>query len=216
VAGVAHEVRNPLFGISATLDAFENKHNAEQFRDYISALREQVERMSQLMHELLEFGRPLAAVLEPACIAVVVNTGVAAAGSLAATLGVTIRSSVPPSLVLVPMDRPRMLQVFDNLLANAIQHSKSGGIVEVSAEVSPDGQAVLILVEDRGPGFQPADLPRLFEPFFTRRRGGTGLGLSLVRRIVEEHNGTVVAANREGGGASMAVTLPVAGAGTVS
>jgi PAS domain S-box-containing protein len=213
VAGVAHEVRNPLFGISATLDAFENKHNAEQFRDYIGALREQVERMSQLMHELLEYGRPLAAVLEPACIAVVVNTGVAAAGSLAATHGVTVRSSVPPSLVQVPMDRPRMLQVFDNLLANAIQHSKNGGIVEVSAEVVTDGQSVRILVEDRGPGFQPADLPRLFEPFFTRRRGGTGLGLSLVRRIVEEHNGTVTATNREGGGASMLVTLPVVDAG---
>ncbi|MEA2491701.1 MAG: hypothetical protein QOH21_3493, partial [Acidobacteriota bacterium] len=213
VAGVAHEVRNPLFGISATLDAFENKHGNDMFGDYIAALREQVERMSQLMHELLEYGRPLASVKEPACIAVVVNTAIGAAGSLAAAHNVTILSSVPPALVLVPMDRPRMLQVFDNLLANAIQHSSAGAAVEVSAEVAADGQTVRIDVEDRGPGFETADLPRLFEPFFTRRRGGTGLGLSLVLRIVEEHNGTVVATNREGGGASMTVTLPIAGSG---
>ena len=208
VAGVAHEVRNPLFGISATLDAFEKKHGLEQFGNYIGALREQVDRMSQLMHELLEYGRPLAAVLEPACIAVVVNTAVAAAGTLAAAHGVTVLSRVPPSLVEVPMDRPRMLQVFDNLLANAIQHSDYGAVVEVSAEVV-DQQTVRIAIEDRGPGFDTSDMPRLFEPFFTRRRGGTGLGLSLVRRIIEEHNGKVAAANREGGGAVMIVTLPV-------
>lgn len=209
VAGVAHEVRNPLFGISATLDALENKFGLEQFRDYILALRDQVDRMSQLMHELLEYGRPLAAVLQPECIAVVVNSSVANAGTLARQRNVTLRSAVPPSLASVPMDRPRMVQVFDNLVANAIQHSHEGGVVSISAEVTPDGKWTRVAVEDRGPGFRDDDLVRIFEPFFTRRRGGTGLGLSLVRRIVEEHNGTVVASNREGGGASMVVTLPV-------
>jgi PAS domain S-box-containing protein len=211
VAGVAHEVRNPLFGISATLDAFENKYGSEQFRGYTTALREQVDRMSQLMHELLEYGRPLAAVLQPACIAVVVNSCVAHSGTLARQRNVTLQSSVPPSLVTVPMDRPRMMQVFDNLIANAIQHSHEGGAVAISAEVSADGKWVRIAVEDSGPGFREDDMVRIFEPFFTRRRGGTGLGLSLVRRIVEEHGGTVAASNREGGGASMVVDLPVVG-----
>jgi PAS domain S-box-containing protein len=210
VAGVAHEVRNPLFGISATLDAFENHYDLEEFRDYSAALREQVDRLSQLMHELLEYGRPFATVLDPQCIAVVVNGSVANAGTLARQHGVTLQSAVPPSLVAVPMDRPRMAQVFDNLIANAIQHSQAGGLVSISAEVTADGRCVRIAVEDRGHGFRADDLPRIFEPFFTRRRGGTGLGLSVVHRIVDEHGGTIVASNREGGGASMVVSLPIA------
>jgi PAS domain S-box-containing protein len=210
VAGVAHEVRNPLFGISATLDAFENHYDMEEFREYIAALREQVDRMSQLMHELLEYGRPFASVLHPECIAVVVNGSVINAGTLARQHNVTLQSTVPPSLVAVPMDRPRMAQVFDNLIANAIQYSRTEGVVSISAAVSDDGRWARIIVEDRGPGFREDDLLRVFEPFFTRRRGGTGLGLSVVQRIVDEHGGTVVASNREGGGATMIVTLPIA------
>jgi PAS domain S-box-containing protein len=212
VAGVAHEVRNPLFGISATLDAFENHYDMEEFREYITALREQVDRMSQLMHELLEYGRPFASVLHPECIAVVVHGSVANAGTLARRHNVTLQSTVPPSLAAVPMDRPRMAQVFDNLIANAIQYSRAGGVVSISAEVTAGGRWARIAVEDRGPGFREDDLLRVFEPFFTRRRGGTGLGLSVVQRIVDEHGGTVVASNREGGGASMVVMLPIAGA----
>jgi len=210
VAGVAHEVRNPLFGISATLDAFEARFGAAQFSGYVTALRDQVDRMSQLMHELLEYGRPLAATLEPACISAVVTAAAGSTSALARQREVTIDNHIPPEVTRVNMDRPRMLQVFENLLTNAIQHSGAGGAVEISCVV--DAQAVSILVEDRGPGFNEGDLSRVFEPFFTRRRNGTGLGLSLVRRIVEEHNGSVVASNREGGGATVLVSLPVAGA----
>jgi signal transduction histidine kinase len=109
------------------------------------------------------------------------------------------------------MDRPRLLQVFENLLRNAIQHSATGSIVEVQAV--REGDRVAIRVEDRGPGFRDEDLPRVFEPFFTRRRGGTGLGLSLVQRIVDDHHGQIEARNREGGGASVRVALS-AGPGT--
>ena len=208
VAGVAHEVRNPLFGISATLDAFEHRFGTEEFRGYIEALREQVDRMSTLMHELLEYGRPIATTLQPSCIASVVHAAVTSTAVRARQSAITVDCRLPESLVPVKMDRPRLLQVFDNLIMNAIQHSPPGSTVEIFDRVA-DG-TVSIVVEDRGTGFRDEDLGRIFEPFFTRRRGGTGLGLSIVRRIVEEHNGGVVAANREGGGATMTVTLPVA------
>ena len=112
-----------------------------------------------------------------------------------------------PRLVL---DRKRMIQVFQNLLANAIQHSPGGGRVVFRAEpAAGDPAGLLFVVEDAGPGFPPDALDHIFEPFFTRRRGGTGLGLSIVQRIVDQHQGEIVAANRPEGGAVVTVRLPL-------
>jgi signal transduction histidine kinase len=208
VAGVAHEVRNPLFGISATLDAFEARFGGEQFQQYTSALREQLQRMNELMYDLLELGRPATSVLAPGSLASVIASAISSARMLAQHANVTVETRLAPDLPNVPMDRPRLLQVFENLLSNAIQYSPSGGVVEVHAAPDADGESVLVSVEDRGSGFREEDLPRLFEPFFTRRRGGTGLGLSLVQRIVDDHHGQIEVRNREGGGASVRVSLP--------
>ena len=209
VAGVAHEVRNPLFGISATLDAFEVTFGNAQHQQFVVALREQVERMNELMHELLEYGRPVAAASQAEDLVQLIHAAISSVGPLARLAGATVRTHVAAgSDVRVKMDRARMQQVFENLLKNAIEHSPAGGVVDVSLAL--EGKQVAIIVEDRGKGFQESDIVHIFEPFFTRRRGGTGLGLSLVWRIVEEHNGTVRASNRPGGGASMTVLLPIA------
>jgi PAS domain S-box-containing protein len=210
VAGVAHEVRNPLFGLSATLDAFEVRFGADEYQDYVAALREQIERMSQLMHELLEYGRPVTAVLISQDLAPVLHRARDLMDTFARQSGVELRCDLPSMLPHVAMDRQRLLQVFENLLKNAVEHSTSGGEVMISANVAEGGAFVLVEVADRGPGFAPGDLERVFEPFFTKRRGGTGLGLSLASRIVEEHHGTTRASNRAGGGASMIVKLPLA------
>jgi signal transduction histidine kinase len=108
------------------------------------------------------------------------------------------------------MDRSRILQVFQNLLENAIQHAPPGSRVVFRAAAAHLGErdGVRFSVEDSGPGFRPEDLPHLCEPFFTRRKGGTGLGLSIVQRIVEHHEGEIVPANRPEGGAVVSVVLP--------
>jgi signal transduction histidine kinase len=108
------------------------------------------------------------------------------------------------------MDRGRLVQVFQNLLQNAIQHAPRGSAVSLSAwtEATDDGPGVVVTIEDTGPGIPPSDLQRIFEPFVTRRRGGTGLGLAIVQRIVDEHGGTVTAINRPAGGATITVRLP--------
>jgi len=106
-------------------------------------------------------------------------------------------------------DRARVSQVLQNLIENGVHFSPAGGRVEVSLAMA-DGSAerfVECSVKDSGPGFDPADLPRLFEPFFTRRRGGTGLGLSIVKRIVYDHGGEVSAENHVQGGAVVKVRL---------
>jgi PAS domain S-box-containing protein len=224
VAGVAHEVRNPLFGISATLDAFESRFGSKKdFRRYFDVLQGEVRRLSELMHQLLEYGKPARLDLAEVAADEILAAACAACGPQAELAGVTL---VPQSgnsgnsgnraggLPPVQVDRGRISQVFLNLLENAIQHSPRGGSVVLRAEAAaaagePDREGVRFVVEDSGPGFLPGDLHHVFEPFFTRRRGGTGLGLSIVQRIVEQHGGEVTAANRPGGGASIKVFLPL-------
>jgi signal transduction histidine kinase len=101
--------------------------------------------------------------------------------------------------------------VFENLIDNAVQLSPAGGRVTVSAmPIEFAGRAwVECRVEDDGPGFADEELERAFEPFFSKRKGGTGLGLPIVQRIVEEHSGKIHVANRAGGGAVITMRLPV-------
>jgi signal transduction histidine kinase len=100
---------------------------------------------------------------------------------------------------------------FRNLIDNALQYAPRGSAVTVTTRlIEDDGSArVECAVSDSGPGFQPDELPQVFEPFFTRRRGGTGLGLALVQRIAHEHGGSAEARNRDGGGAVVTLKLPV-------
>lgn len=213
VSGVAHEVRNPLFGISAALDAFENRFgDREDERPYISVLRSQLTRLNDLMQELLEYGKPPALHVAPAAMGEVIAEALANCSSLAVQEGVALATELEAELPPVAMDRGRILQVFQNLLENSIQHTPGGGTVAVRAKRVADSQGewVTCQVRDSGPGFRPDDLPRVFEPFFTRRREGTGLGLSIVHRIIEEHGGRITAGNLPQAGAVMEVRLPVA------
>ncbi len=210
VAGVAHEVRNPLFSISATLDAFESRFGrTEGYGRYLAVLRGEIGRLTTLMKDLLEFGRPSEPELAECDLREVTRHAIHACEPLLQRKGVQVVSREPqggPLQVLV--DRVRMTQVLQNLIENAVHYSPPGGRVEVAlSRRADDGEWVECTVRDSGPGFAPADLEQLFEPFFTRRRGGTGLGLSIVKRIVYDHGGNVSARNHPEGGAVVVVRL---------
>jgi signal transduction histidine kinase len=207
VAGVAHEVRNPLFAMSATLDAFEACHGPDSgFGEYIGILRDELARMSDLMRDLLEYGRPVERHLVRGSIGRAISQAVEACQALAQKAQVEIEVKIAEALPLLLLDERRMAQAFQNLSENAIQHSDTGGRVEIEAK-GADG-AIECTVRDHGRGFREEDLPYLFEPFFSRRRGGTGLGLALVQRIVIEHGGEVACHNHPAGGALVRVRLP--------
>jgi PAS domain S-box-containing protein len=210
VAGVAHEVRNPLFAISATVDAFEARFGQqESYARYTTTLRQEVSRLSELMRGLLEYGKPPRLELSDTAIQPIVTGAIERCAALAEPAGVQVTAELERDLPVLRLDASRMLQVFQNLIENAVQHSPRGSIVTVRAAATstPSRPGVDVTVTDHGPGFRPEDLPHIFEPFFTRRRGGTGLGLSIVERILEQHGGDVTAANRDGGGAIMTVHL---------
>jgi PAS domain S-box-containing protein len=211
VAGVAHEVRNPLFGISSTLDAFEARFGSHQdHRQYVHVLREQLERLTSLMNDLLEYAKPTRLQLTQGRLQDIVAQAIAACAALGERARVTIEARVPRELPALRVDERRLGQVFRNLLENALQHTPGGGHISLETRLVHDRAAAWVecSIEDDGPGFQPDDLPHIFEPFFTRRHAGTGLGLSIVHRIVTDHGGTIAAGNRPQGGARVTVTLP--------
>jgi PAS domain S-box-containing protein len=215
VAGVAHEVRNPLFAISATLDAFEDSFaERKEYRDFAGTMRGQIDRLRGLLSGLLEFGRPAPAALTRRPVGPIIEQAIALCAPEARAAGVDVVYRAAAEPWLVEADERRLLHAFGNVIHNAVQFSPPEGKVVVASERIAHGEGeawVLCTVSDEGPGFDPADLTKVFEPFFTRREGGTGLGLSIARAVVEQHRGNVAAANREGrAGAVVSLRLPIA------
>ena len=207
LAAVAHEVRNPLFGISALLEAWSINLASADAQSYMRLLTHEVDRLRTLMVDLLEYGKPFTANLQVASLQATVLEAIRTCERRAAAARVTISSTLNESLV--KMDASRLPRVFINLLENAIQHAPPGS--EVNVSIQPDGAThASVHVHDAGPGFSDDMLRHLFTPFHSRRQGGTGLGLAIVKRIVDEHGGAVSVRNNAVIGATVTVTLPIA------
>lgn len=212
VAGVAHEVRNPLFGISSILDAFETRFSDRtEYQRYTNVLRDEIGRLTVLMEELLEYGKPFRGDLYLVSMEEMVARSVRACLPASEVARVQLNSHVEDALPKIRIDRRRLSKVFVNLIENAIQHSPSGSTVTVEASRLPDGGQdwVQCAIRDSGPGILAEDMPRIFEPFFSKRRGGTGLGLAIAQRIMQEHGGKLIAGNNPDGGACMIARFPI-------
>ncbi|HJS25379.1 MAG TPA: PAS domain S-box protein [Pyrinomonadaceae bacterium] len=212
VAGVAHEVRNPLFGISSILDAFETRFSDRtEYLRYTNVLRDEIGRLTILMEELLEYGKPFRGELYLVSMEEMVARSVRACMPAADVAQINLVSNVEDSLPKVRIDRRRLSKVFVNLIENAIQHSPQKGTVIIEAQKIDDaaGEWVQCAIKDSGKGILDEDLPKIFEPFFSKRRGGTGLGLAIAQRIMQEHGGKLIAGNNPEGGACMIARFPI-------
>lgn len=210
VAGVAHEVRNPLFGISAALDAFQEEFgHTGDFGEYLGRLRTDTDRLNRLMNELLEYGRPAALQLSLQSFAAVIESSVRVCTPLARQKNVLLEIKPMQTAVNAMIDRDRVVQVFQNVIENAIAFAPAHSSVTVETHEDHEAKQIVATITDAGPGFREDDLPNVFTPFFTRRRGGTGLGLPIVRRIVGDHGGSVTVRNAERGGGVVEIRLPI-------
>jgi signal transduction histidine kinase len=211
VAGLAHEVRNPLFAVSAVLDALDARVGPRaDIAGHLARLREQIARMAELMNELLEYGRPYSPRMSEQAIGRLVARAASSCRRLLERQGVTLETQLGEPLPSVRADAGRLVQVFENVIENAAFYSPPGSLVRVDCRQVGQGAArqVECVVRDSGPGVAPEDLPRVFEPFYSKRSGGSGLGLAVAHRIVKEHDGTITVENAPEGGAVVTITLP--------
>lgn len=216
LADLGHELRTPLATIEAYLDAAEDGVGVND-EDLPSVLRAQTARLRRLADDIAAVSRAEENRLDlhPARVAPadLVRDALVAAQPDYAAKGVTLRAELNRSPD-VEVDPERMGQVLGNLLDNAVRHTPTGGTVTVRLRGGPAG--VELVVADTGPGIPPEHLPHVFERFYRvdtardRGRGGSGIGLSIVRAIVTAHGGRVTAGNRPGGGAVFTVALPPA------
>ena len=217
VADVAHELRTPLSvlqgNLRAILDDVYQLDKAE-----ITRLYAQTRLLSRLVNDLHDLAQAEAGQLsltrQPNDLAGLINETVDAYGPVAEEAGITLRSETAAGLPLVAVDAGRISQVLHNLVANALRHTPSGGVVTVSATVD-DGH-LLLTVNDTGEGIAPEHLPYIFDRFYrvdrsrARDTGGAGLGLAIVRAIVLAHGGQVrVESEGVGRGSSFVIQLPL-------
>jgi PAS domain S-box-containing protein len=195
-AGVAHQVRNRLFGITATFDAFEARFGeGAGVPAFLSVIRDDLSRLTALMRDLMEYGSPPSLTFARGELGRAVTDAVIATRGMAEAARVTVRASSPPSDDAVAMDAERLAHAFGKLIENAIGRSASGG--EVTVDVERRGHELVVRVRDSGKPVRDDDLPRVFEPFF--RDKSAGLGLAIAHRIIEAHGGVALARNVDDG-----------------
>ena len=206
-AGVAHEVRNPLGVIRASVQLLEDAHcDQQRITSAAEVIKQEIDRLDKVIKALLDFGRPSKPTLVATDLSEVLEDVVLFTNRFAKQANVHISLSSKDPLPRVSGDPDQLKQVFLNLVTNAVQAmGDAGGEIEIVAD--GDDDYVIVKVRDTGPGIAFEDLTKVFDPFFTKRSDGTGLGLTIVHRIIDEHDGHIeVDSTSEG--TEFTVTLP--------
>jgi signal transduction histidine kinase len=205
---VAHEVRNPLGVIFNSLGSLRRLlRPSGDARVLLDIVGEEADRLNRIVGDLLDFARPSTPELRPEPLARVVEEAVGVALAQRPP-SVEVVHDLDPALPPVPLDVRMVRQAVLNVAVNAVQAMPRGGRITVRTRREPD--AAVVEIEDTGPGIPDEVKDRIFEPFFTTKASGTGLGLAVVKRIVEGHGGSIVAASRPGHGTRFLLRFPLA------
>jgi len=209
---IAHEVKNPLTPIKLSAERLRKKYLEKApdfdrvFDESSQTIIQQVDGLKGLLDEFAEFARlprpnPVPQRLEPVIDSVIQLYA-------AAHREVRFAKDIPSDLPELPLDREQMKRVFINLFKNAVEVLESGGDIQVTARPTGKDGMVRIEVADNGPGISVEDVSRLFEPYFSRKKKGGGLGLAIVERIIADHNGSIHAEQNQPHGARFIIELP--------
>jgi len=206
--GLAHEIRNPLAGIAGVIEIIgRDLPTTSPARAVVKDVRQEIARINHIVTDLLQTARPHPPKVRKSDLNTTVEHAVMLGRQQAMAKGIEIALHKDPSLPEVEHDSDQIHQVLLNLLLNAQQAIDQKGRITVT--VVRKGQNAVIEVADNGRGIAPDHLPNIFRPFYTTKGDGTGLGLSLARRIVEDHQGRIDVTSTVGKGTTFAVVLPL-------
>jgi signal transduction histidine kinase len=213
-ANLAHEIRNPLNLMNLTLHHLgktfkpEDKEREEAFLKLIGSLKNEVQHLNGIVGDFLTLGKPAKPAKKRFRLKNLVSEIFVRLHQQLAIKGLRLDLDCPDDVEL-EADQEQIRLVLFNLFLNSIHMVPSGSAIGFRAERARGRNEVQCSVADEGPGIDPEDLEQIFEPYYTKREGGMGLGLTLVRRIVEEHGGEIRASNRSEGGAEFRFTVPL-------
>ncbi|MEA2115841.1 MAG: ATP-binding protein [Thermodesulfobacteriota bacterium] len=209
-AGVAHEVRNPLSSIKGLALLLKGAFSRES-REFETTglLIQEVERMNRTISELLSFARPASLDLQQVDVQELLSETLKLVA--ADTAGEYISTSLhcEHDLPAVLADRDRLSQVFINIILNGAQAMEPGGTLDIIARTSSSGKQVELQFKDSGKGIESEHMSQLFFPYFTTKKGGTGIGLAISQKIIVDHGGTIRVESEPGSGTTVFVELPV-------
>jgi signal transduction histidine kinase len=206
-AGIAHEVGNPLTSISSLVQMLQRRQGDSYSHEKLALVSGQLQRIQTTLRELVNFSRPASTERTWVRLAEILTEALSIAKYYKRTKARVITSDVPPDLPLLFGVRDQLVQVFVNLVLNAVDATGKGGHIDITVEQRP--AALVVIVHDDGPGIAPEHAGRLFQPYFTTKSNGTGLGLFVSRKLVIDHGGSLDFESRPGEGTRFRASLPV-------
>ncbi len=214
-AGLAHEIRNPLGSIAGSVQLLRAGPGlSDEDRQLCAIIQDETSRLNDLVTDMMDLSRPRKpdfALVDVARVAKEVVALAARSGRAVADVDVVFEGA-PTGEAVAWADGAQLRQLVWNLVRNAVQASGAGDAVTVTVAMAQANTAVMLSVADRGPGIAAAQMPRLFDAFFTTRSQGTGVGLAVVKRIADEHGFRIEVNSEAGGGAAFHVLMPTAAA----
>ncbi len=211
-AGVAHEIGNPLNSLTIHLQLMERRlrklppDQRGDLDDSVRVAREEIRRLDFIVSQFLRAIRPGAVDTHPADVNAVLTESVSFLRAEIADRDILVELETAKDLPPLELDRDQMKQAFYNVIRNSFQAMKTGGILRITTALEPDYAAVSF--SDTGGGIAPENMGKVFDPYFTTKSSGSGLGLLIVRRIVREHGGEIELRNDTGRGLTVVIRLP--------
>jgi len=205
--GVAHEVRNPVAIIGGLAHLLGKRMPAaDTGREFLAQIQQAVQRLEGMVREIETFAQMPAPEIAPGDLARVIQEALASFSAVIACRKIRLSLNLPVDMPLIPLDTRMVGQVFHHLIGNALEAMPGGGELSLTAAMA--GQSVIITLEDTGTGISPEILPLIFDPFFSTKPQGTGMGLTIAHRIIAEHKGELNITSRPGGGTTVELRLP--------
>ncbi|MFQ5672524.1 MAG: nitrogen regulation protein NR(II) [Nitrospinales bacterium] len=218
--GMAHEIKNPLGGIRGSAQLLRSELNNPEFREYLEVVINEVDRINRMVKHMLDFAQPQKLKLEETNIHEILEEIITLEKNTLTAKRCEFIQDYDPSLPLIEADEDKLKQVFLNLIRNAAEASPDGGKIWVITRISNEyprkslshgstEMHIVVEITDCGPGISEEEQKNLFTPFYTTKKKGSGLGLPISLKIIEDHLGKIRIVSRKSAGTAVQVFIPV-------